>query len=69
MLQNISPLDKIDVRFANYIANRKAEESGHMVNGVPDYAFDLDNELRQKINAIPGFVSICKKIFEPYKQA
>ena len=62
MLQDMSPLNRIDVRFSTYLANRKTEESGHMVNGVPDYSFDLDNELRQKLNNIPGFVSISKKI-------
>lgn len=59
-----SPLDGIDTSFRNYIARRKADEQQHMQNGVPDYAFALDYELRKKLMQIPHFDSICRKITE-----
>lgn len=57
-----SPLDSIDVSFSNYVAMRKREESLHMEDGVPDYAFDLDYELRRRMEQIPHFTGLCKKI-------
>lgn len=64
MENNKSPLDKIDVSFAHYIAKKKAKNARHMKNGIPDYSFALDYELRQKLNGIPGFYSISRKICE-----
>lgn len=61
---NKSPLERIDTSLRNYIMKKKAEESTHMVEGVPDYAFSLDCELRKKLMSIPRFYSICKKITE-----
>lgn len=61
-LQEFSPLDKIDINFTHYVDRRKTLENKHMVNGIPDYAFALDNELREKLKSIPGFYSISKKI-------
>lgn len=61
-IQEPSPLNKIDINFAHYVARRKATENQHMVNGIPDYSFALDNELRGKLKSIPGFYAISKKI-------
>lgn len=61
-MQEPSPLNKIDINFAHYVARRKATENQHMVNGIPDYSFALDNELRGKLKSIPGFYAISKKI-------
>ncbi len=61
-----SPLGGIDVSFARYVSKRKAQESQHLVGGVPDYSFDLDNEMRKKLNAIPGFYSVAKKLCATY---
>lgn len=60
--QDTSPLSRIDTSFANYVARRRQTENAHLENGVPDYAFDLDYELRAKLMQIPHFHSICKKI-------
>lgn len=57
-----SPLRYIDVSFANYVAKRRRESYAHMIEGVPDYAFAMDYELKAKLTAIPHFESICKKI-------
>lgn len=58
----ISPLDSIDVSFAHYVNKRKTSEQEHMIDGVPDYSFALDRELRSKLLNIPHFYSLCKKI-------
>lgn len=57
-----SPLRNIDISFSSYVAKRKSSESDHMIGGVPDYSFALDYELRQGLNQIPHFKSVCKKI-------
>lgn len=57
-----SPLRRIDTSFSDYVAKRKNSEFLHIDGGVPDYAFALDYELRQRLNQIPHFQSVCKKI-------
>lgn len=57
-----SPLRHIDTSFYGYVSRRKAAEQVHMANGVPDYAFAMDYELKKRLNQIPHFHSICKKI-------
>lgn len=57
-----SPLDLIDTSFENYVRRREATAASHTVNGVPDYAFAMDYELRQKLMQIPHFYSLARKI-------
>ena len=57
-----SPLERIDLSFAHYVAERKREEGAHMSAGIPDYSFDLDYELRSKLGRIPHFEALCRKI-------
>lgn len=64
MVKDYNPLAGIDVSFSHYVAERKRSEEKHMINGVPDYAFALDYELRSKIMQIPHFYSVSKKIVE-----
>lgn len=59
---DFSPVKEIDTSFEHYVAKRKKETDIHMNGTVPDYAFDLDYELRTKLDGIPHFHSICKKI-------
>lgn len=59
---DISPIKGIDTSFEHYVAKRKKETNIHMNGTVPDYAFDLDYELRTKLDCIPHFHNICKKI-------
>lgn len=57
-----SPLNDINISFSDYVRKRKTSESEHLIDGVPDYAFALDNELRANLMKIPHFYSICKTI-------
>ena len=57
-----SPLERIDTSFANYVKRREEESGKHRTGGVPDYGFALDYELRKKLDAIPHFKTISKKI-------
>ena len=64
MLNN--PTDSVDISFASYLAAREKTSKGHTISGVPDYAFDLDIEMRRRINAIPGITRFFKAITETY---
>lgn len=57
-----SPLKGMNISFSDYVAQKAREDSAHMTGGIPDYAFALDYELREKLNKIPHFNSLCKKI-------
>lgn len=57
-----NPLDKIDVSFQHYLNRRKTASQNHMEGGIPDYAYDLDYELRQKMTAIPHFERMCRAV-------
>lgn len=59
---NDSPLRHIDTSFEHYVAKRRRTEADHMEGGIPDYAFDLDYELRAKLMKIPHFHTLCRKI-------
>lgn len=61
-----SPLAGMDTSFAGYVRRRMAKDGLHMDNGVPDYAFALDYELRRKLAKIPFFDNICQKVMETY---
>lgn len=58
----ISPLSGMDCSFQRYLEKRNAARSSHLVNGLPDYAFSLDYELRKKLDAIPGLYGLAKKV-------
>lgn len=62
----VSPLNNIDTKFEHYIAKRIASEKKHLIGGIPDYAFSMDYELREKMRKIPHFYSISKKITSTY---
>ncbi len=49
-----NPTADIDLDFNHYLSRRNQELSKHLINGIPDYAFTLDQELRRKLGAIPG---------------
>lgn len=58
-----NPISSIPVDFPGFVNQRKAIESRRMdANNVPNYAFALDWELRKKLDAIPGFYTLAKKI-------
>ncbi|MCP4357451.1 MAG: M48 family metallopeptidase [Chloroflexi bacterium] len=47
-----NPTNDIDVDFTRYLAQKRQKASPHMVNGVPDYSFGMDNRLRQQLSAV-----------------
>ena len=61
-----NPTDSVDISFASYLAAREKASREHTIGGVPDYAFDLDIEMRRRINAIPGIAGFFKAITENY---
>ena len=62
-----NPLSAINTSFHNYVLERKKAEKFHMDgNGLPDYAFALDYELRKKLDAIPNFYEISRKVAATY---
>lgn len=62
-----SPLYGLDSSFRSYVRKRKESSNAHMAgNGLPDYAFAADYELRKKLDSIPHFYSLGKKICATY---
>lgn len=51
-LPNSNPTANIDLNFAEFLRHRTSELSSHLVAGIPDYAFSLDQKLRQQISAM-----------------
>ncbi|HRH43111.1 MAG TPA: M48 family metallopeptidase [Pyrinomonadaceae bacterium] len=51
---NDNPTASINLNFNRYMEQRTSEMSRHLINGIPDYAFTMDLELRRKLAAIPG---------------
>ena len=49
-----NPTDEIEISLQKYISARDRASQAHMEKGIPDYAFDLDIEMRRKIDAVPG---------------
>jgi Zn-dependent protease with chaperone function len=47
-----NPTATIDLNFGHYLEVRKRQESAHLVGGIPDYAFSLDQKLRQQLMAM-----------------
>ena len=65
--ENPSPLRSMEHSFRAYTARRKAVEERRMSgNGLPDYAFSSDYEYRKRLDAIPHFYSVAKKICGTY---
>jgi len=55
-----NPTAVIDLNFKHYLQSREGELSSHLVGGIPDYAFSLDQELRQQIMAMGPVREIAK---------
>lgn len=47
-----NPTSEINLDFGKYVADKNRAISAHLVNGIPDYAFSLDLEMRQKLTAL-----------------
>ncbi|MGN0551733.1 MAG: M48 family metallopeptidase [Oscillospiraceae bacterium] len=67
MTVKTSPIACRDVSFANYLDRKKNRESLHIMgNGVTDYAYSADLELRKKLDSIPHFYSLASKVCGTY---
>lgn len=65
--ENLSPVRSMEHSFRTYVKRRKAVEERRMSgNGLPDYAFSVDYEYRKKLDAIPHFYNLAKKICATY---
>ena len=61
-LSSNNPTDKIDLCFGNYLQVREREISSHLIGGIPDYAFSLDQKLRQRLAGIGLVRAIAKSL-------
>lgn len=64
-MQNSSlsnPTTAINLNFGDYLAIREGELSSHLVNGIPDYAFSLDQKLRQQLASMGPVRAISKSL-------
>lgn len=59
---SVSPIAGIDTSFAHYVQMRGQRDEKHRINGIPDYAFNLDYEMKRKLNTIPHFETVSKYI-------
>jgi|SRR5579859_1087239 len=51
-LSRRNPTDLVDLSFERYLQQRQSELQAHLVDGIPDYAFSLDAQLRQRLAAV-----------------
>lgn len=57
-----NPTDAVSLDFNAYVANRKHELGRHLVDGVPDYGFALDNDLRRRMASLRPLRSVASAI-------
>ncbi|MBE9075883.1 M48 family metallopeptidase [Romeria aff. gracilis LEGE 07310] len=62
MMSVTNPTTAIDLSFANYVDSRDRELSAHLVGGIPDYAFSLDQQLRQQLAAMGPVRAISQSL-------
>ncbi len=64
---NNNPLKELNTSFHDYVFKQKWAAKSHMDgNGLPDYAFASDFELRKKLDSIPHFYSMSRKVAATY---
>ena len=61
-LSSDNPTAKIDLSFDRYLQTRAREIDSHLVGGIPDYAFSLDQKLRQQLAAMGPVRAIAKSL-------
>lgn len=63
LTSKLSPIADMDCSFQSYLDSKKAHEAAHMKgNGIPDYAYGMDYELRKKLDSIPGLYKVARSI-------
>lgn len=66
-----NPTDMIDLDFAAFVATRRSEHAVHLADGVPDYSFALDRELRRHLSSMQPLrflLGIVVRSVEPIQQ-
>ena len=66
MLLTSNPTKEVDISLQKYISARERTSQAHMEKGIPDYAFDLDIEMRRKIDAVPLMYKFFDYIMKTY---
>lgn len=61
---NYNPVSRVPIGFGTYVDNMKQRDNIHKINGIPDYAFSLDLQLREQIRKLPYFYAISKRVAE-----
>lgn len=51
-LETINPTEAVELNFARYLSDQEQVQAARSENGIPNYAFALDAQLRQKIARI-----------------
>ncbi|MBW4646534.1 MAG: M48 family metallopeptidase [Goleter apudmare HA4340-LM2] len=57
-----NPTATVDLNFGHYLEVRDRQLTAHMVGGVPDYSFSLDQKLRQQLTAMGPARTISKAL-------
>ncbi|MBR6513671.1 MAG: M48 family metallopeptidase [Clostridia bacterium] len=58
-----SPIANYDFSFDNYLNKRKAQINARMDgNGIPNYAYKPDYDMRKRLDAVPGLFHVAKNI-------
>jgi len=62
-----SPLANFDCSFDHYLKKRKAQIASSMDgNGIPNYAYKPDYDLRKKLDSTPGLFNVARNITATY---
>lgn len=66
-----NPTKTIDLDFGHYLQLRSSDLSAHLIGGIPDYAFSLDQKLGQQLAALKpvrAIAQILSSSAAPFKQ-
>ncbi len=59
----VNPLDGLNWHFSDYLTAKKQDLAKRMDgNGVPNYAYSMDYELRKKLDSIPGLMKLVRML-------
>jgi Zn-dependent protease with chaperone function len=62
MYEDLDPTLRIDVDFERWRARRQRRQAAHLVDGIPDYAFSWDLQIRRQLEAIPALRSVAQAL-------
>ena len=55
-----NPTEQIDLSFSNYANVREEAAAAHMVDGVSDYCFSLDKQMRSRLSVLKPLQALAK---------